>query len=178
MTEIAALFRIGVDPLELVVRGSAIYWFIFLIFRFVLRRDAGSIGIADVLLLVVVADAAQNGMSGHYDTITEGVILVSTIAGWNWLLDWAAFRWAPVRRFVEPPPLKLIVHGQPQRRALRRELITIEELKSKLREHGIEDFAEVKSAVLESGGEISVLREHPPATGEPQIAERQRPTGA
>lgn len=159
MTELAALFRSGVDPLELVVRGSTIYWFLFLLFRFALRRDAGAIGIADVLLIVVIADGAQNGMAGDYRTVTDAMILVSTIAAWNWLLDFLAWRYAPIRRFVEPPPLKLVVHGELQRRAMRSQLITLDELKSKLREHGIEDLAEVKFAVLEGGGEISVIRE-------------------
>lgn len=83
MPDWGALFSIGVQPLELVVRGTAMYWFLFLLFRFVLRRDVGSIGIADVLLLVLIADAAQNAMAGSYESITEGCLLVATIVGWN-----------------------------------------------------------------------------------------------
>ena len=63
MLEIAPLFELTVHPAELVLRGTLMYWFLFLLLRFVLRRDIGSIGIADVLLLVVIADAAQNAMS-------------------------------------------------------------------------------------------------------------------
>lgn len=169
--DIADLFRSGVDPLELVVRGSAIYWFLFLLFRFVLRRDAGAIGIADVLLIVLIADAAQNGMAGDSKTVTDAMVVVTTIAAWNWLLDFLAWRFEPVRRFVEPPPLKLVVHGKLQRHAMRRQLITLDELKSKMREHGIEDLAEVKYAVLESEGEISVIRE-----GTPDGVEDRTPT--
>ena len=55
--DLASLFSFHVSPLELVVRGSLIYWFLFLLFRFVLRRDVGSVGIADVLLVVLIADA-------------------------------------------------------------------------------------------------------------------------
>jgi len=73
--------------------------------RFVLRRDVGSIAIADVLLLVLIADAAQNAMAGGYQTITEGMLLVATIAGWNDLLDWLAFRVRWIRRWIAPPPL-------------------------------------------------------------------------
>ena len=73
------LFAFHVSPIELVVRGTLIYWFLFLIFRFVMRRDIGGVGIADVLLLVIIADAAQNAMAGEYRTITEGCILISTI---------------------------------------------------------------------------------------------------
>src|SRR5262245_52433496 len=75
------LFELRVSVPELVVRGTAVYWFLFLLFRFVLRRDVGQLGVADVLLLVLVADASQNAMSGSYTTITEGFVLVATIAG-------------------------------------------------------------------------------------------------
>lgn len=64
-----ALFALSVPPVELVVRGTAIYWFLFLIFRVVLRRNVGAVAIADVLLLVIVADAAQNAMAGDYKSI-------------------------------------------------------------------------------------------------------------
>ncbi|WP_309638312.1 YetF domain-containing protein [Methylibium sp.] len=158
MNELVALFALGLDPLELVVRGTAIYWFLFLLFRFVLRRDGGAMGIADVLLVVLIADASQNAMAGTYQTITDGVILVSTIAGWNHLLDWASFRFPAVRRFVEPAPLALVRNGRLMRSNMRRELVTVEELQSKLREHGLERFDQVKLALMESGGEISVLR--------------------
>ena len=158
MNELVALFALGLDPLELVVRGTAIYWFLFLLFRFVLRRDGGAMGIADVLLVVLIADASQNAMAGAYQTITDGVILVSTIAGWNRLLDWASFRFPAVRRFVEPAPLALVRNGRLMRSNMRRELVTVEELQSKLREHGLERFDQVKLALMESGGEISVLR--------------------
>ena len=95
------LFAIHVSVLELVLRGTLVYWLLFLIFRFILRRDVGAVGIADILLLVIVADAAQNAMSGGYDTFAEGAILVLTIVGWNWLLDVLSWRFALVRRFAD-----------------------------------------------------------------------------
>ena len=58
------IFEFHVSAWELFVRGSLIYWFLFLLFRFVLRRDAGSMGIADILLVVLIADASQNGCPG------------------------------------------------------------------------------------------------------------------
>ena len=87
------------------LRGTLVYWLLFLIFRFVLRRDVGAVGIADILLLVIVADAAQNAMSGGYDTFAEGAILVLTIVAWNWLLDFLSCRFAIVRRFASPQRL-------------------------------------------------------------------------
>jgi uncharacterized membrane protein YcaP (DUF421 family) len=140
------------------LRGTLVFWLLFLIFRFVLRRDVGAVGIADILLLVIVADAAQNAMSGGYDTFAEGAVLVLTIVAWNWLLDVLSFRFAIVRRFATPSRLTLVQRGVPQRRNMRREFITIEELLEKLREHGIEKLADVKAAYLEGDGQISVIR--------------------
>lgn len=152
------LFGLSLNPLELVLRGTAVYWFLFLLFRFVLRRDAGSIGIADILLLVLIADASQNAMAGDYKTISDGFVLVGTIAGWNWLIDWAGYRFTALRRFVEPAPVVLVRHGQLQHRNLRRQMITVAELMGRLREHGVDKLDEVKFARLESDGDISVIK--------------------
>jgi uncharacterized membrane protein YcaP (DUF421 family) len=170
MPDLGALFDITVHPAELVVRGTVIYWFLFLLLRFVLRRDIGSIGVADVLLLVVIADAAQNAMSGGYESITDGIILVGTIASWNWLLDMLAYRIPAVRRVLEAKPLPLVRDGRLMRRNLRKEYITPDELMAKLREHGIGKLEEVKACTMESDGEISVIKYESEA--------RDRPAGA
>lgn len=168
MVDWSALLRMTVSPAELVVRGTAMYWFLFLLFRFVLRRDVGAIGIADVLLLVLVADASQNAMAGEYRSITDGCVLVATLIGWNYALDWASWRFHAVRRLVEPAPLLLVADGRLLRKNMRREFVTVEELYGKLREQGIDDLADVKTAYMESDGEISVIRAGPgdrPAAG-------------
>jgi uncharacterized membrane protein YcaP (DUF421 family) len=157
--ELVQLFSFALNPLEIVLRGSVMYWFLFLLFRFVLRRDAGSLGIADILLLVLIADAAQNAMAGGYESIAEGMLLVATIAGWNWAMDAASFRFAAVRRWVEPVPLVLVRRGELQLRNLRREYITTQELMACLREQGIDKLADVKMARMEADGQISVIRE-------------------
>lgn len=153
------------SPLELFLRGSAMYWFLFLIFRFVMRRDMGAVGIADVLLVVLIADAAQNAMGGEYRSVSEGAVLVLTLVGWNLALDRASYQWSAVRRFVEPAPLLLVQDGRAQRRNLRHEMLTMDELQSHLREHGVEDLSQVKRAWMESDGTISVIR-HPAASAQ------------
>lgn len=160
-----ALFAFNVSPLELMLRGSVVYWFLFLVFRFVLRRDAGSMGIADILLLVLIADASQNAMAGGYDTVAEGLVLVGTIAGWNWAMDWLSFRYNSVRRFTEPPPLVLVRRGRILARNLRREYVTVPELMAGLREHGIDKLSQVKMARMEADGGITVIRERDGASG-------------
>src|SRR3954464_5411121 len=69
MPSLVELFGFSIHPAEILVRGTAIYWFLFLLFRFVLRRDTGSMAISDILLVVLVADAAQNAMAGDYKSI-------------------------------------------------------------------------------------------------------------
>jgi uncharacterized membrane protein YcaP (DUF421 family) len=153
-----AVFGVGTPPLELLVRGSAMYLLLFLLFRVVIRRRVGAIGMADVLILVIVADAAQNGMSGEYRSVTEGAILIGTIVAWNVLIDWANYRFPTLRRWLEPPPLLLVRDGRLLHRNLRHEFVTEEELRSKLREKGVDDLRQVASAYMESDGNVSVIR--------------------
>jgi uncharacterized membrane protein YcaP (DUF421 family) len=144
-------------PLELVFRGSVMYWFLFLLFRFVLRRDMGSLGVADVLFIVIVADAAQNGMAGAYDTVAEGMVLVATLAAWNYALDWGSYRFRLVQRLTEPEPLLLIRSGRILRRNLRHEFLTVDDLWEQLREKGVDDISMVRQACMEADGSFSIL---------------------
>ena len=155
MTE---LLRFGVDPLELIVRGTAVYWFLFVLFRFVLRRDAGSVAVADIMLLVLIADASQNAMSGGYQTLADGAVVVLTLAAWNYLLDWVSYRSPGMRRVLQPAPLVLVRDGQVLRANLRRELVTMDELMAAMRLQGIDNIALVKSARMEADGLITVIR--------------------
>lgn len=152
------MFGLTVNPLELIVRGTVMYLFIFAVFRVLLRRSVGAIGMADVLVLVLIADAAQGGMSGDYKSIPDGMILVATIIGWNVLFDWAAFRFPRIGKLVEPAPIALVEHGRINRRSLREEFLAEDELMSKLREQGIDRVEDVKRATMESDGTVSVIR--------------------
>jgi uncharacterized membrane protein YcaP (DUF421 family) len=152
------LFGLSVSPLELLVRGTAMYFFLFLLFRVVIKRRVGSIGMADMLVLVIVADAAQNAMAGEYRSITDGFILVGTIIGWNYVFDWANYRFAWLQRWLEPDPLLLVRDGRLLRRHLRLERVTEKELETKLREHGVTDLAEVHKAYMEPDGQVTVIK--------------------
>jgi uncharacterized membrane protein YcaP (DUF421 family) len=167
------LFGSSLPALELLVRGSAMYWFIFLLFRVVLRRNVGAIAISDVLLVVLIADAAQNGMAGQYDSITDGFILVGTIAAWSYLIDFASYRSRKLRRLLEPPPLLLVHDGRLEYRNLRREFMSRDELLSQLREKGVDRIEDVHAAYMESDGSVSVI-EKPENARAGKNAERQR----
>jgi len=157
----SAIFGISVPPLELVVRGTAMYLFLFVLFRVVIKRRIGSVGMADILVLVIIADAAQNGMAGEYRSVTEAFVLVGTIVGWNMAIDWATYRFRPLQRVLEPPPLLLIDKGRVMWRHLRHEFVSESELRSKLREHGVADPGEVDKAYMEPDGQITVLKKKP-----------------
>lgn len=152
-----ALLQPSLHPLELVLRGSAVYWFLFALFRWVLRRDAGSVAIADVMLMVLIADASQNAMAGGYTSLTDGAVLIGTLAGWSYLLDWASYRWPRMRQLLEPGALQLVHEGRLLRANMRRELVTQEELHAALREQGLDRLEQVKSAQMESDGRITVV---------------------
>ena len=144
--------------LEIILRGSVTYLSIFLLMRFGLKRESGSIGTADLLMVVMIADAAQNAMAGEYKSITDGLILVGTILFWNHSLDWLSFHSTVMRRILQPKPLLLIKNGQMQRQNMRKELITTEDLMAELRENGVEEVSQVKEARIEEDGHISVIK--------------------
>jgi uncharacterized membrane protein YcaP (DUF421 family) len=157
---------------EIILRGTIVYLFLFAVFR-VLRRGAGTIGISDLLVVVLVADAAQNAMASEYKSITEGLTLVATIVFWDYFLDWLGYRFPVVRRLVQPAPLLLIKDGRIQRRNLRQEMITEEELRGQLREQGVASVEAVKQSYMEADGRISAIKKDSEETGQ----KKSRPSG-
>jgi uncharacterized membrane protein YcaP (DUF421 family) len=157
MPDFGEILRFTMNPFELVLRGTLIYLGLVALFRGFLRRDLGELGVADVLFIALLADAAQNGMSGEYRSLADAAVLLGTLCGWNLAIDYARFHWPLAQRIFEPPAVELIRDGRVLRRNLRREWISMEELTGKLREKGISDISEVKLAALEPSGELSVL---------------------
>jgi uncharacterized membrane protein YcaP (DUF421 family) len=156
--DLPQLFKFSLPITEIVVRGSVVYWFLFLLFRVVARRDIGAVGLADVLVVVIIADAAQNAMAGGYESISDGLVLISTIVFWNVVVDWLSYRFAAFRRVAQPSTLLLVDRGRVLHRNLRQELMTTDDLMAKLREKGVEQLEQVKRAYMESDGAITVIR--------------------
>src|SRR5688500_1841495 len=98
--------------LEIFLRGSLTYLALFVLLRLVLRRETGAMGMTDLLVVVLLADAAQNALADDYTSIPDGVLLVATILGWSSLLDTIGYRYAWLGRFVHPRPLQLVKDGQ------------------------------------------------------------------
>jgi uncharacterized membrane protein YcaP (DUF421 family) len=157
----AQVFLPDANPLEIFVRGTIIYISLFLLLRFVLRREAGALGLTDLLVIVLLADAAQNGMAGDYQSIADGLILVCTLVFWSYVLAWLSFHSPFWRRIVQPPRVQLVNHGKLLWKNLAGEKITEDELMGELRTPGIEDVGEVRAAYIESDGMISVITRKP-----------------
>lgn len=143
--------------LEIFLRGSITYLSLFILLRFILKRQAGAVGITDLLVIVLIADASQNAMASNYRSITDGILLVLTIVFWSYVLNWLGYQVPQLQSFIYPPPLPLIKHGRLLRQNMRKELITEGELMTQLREQGIDDITRVKAAHIEGDGYISVV---------------------
>ncbi len=144
--------------LELVVRGTIMYFVLFGLLRFVLKRQAGGIGTTDVLVIVLLAEVAGRGFTTEYKSVVEATVLVCTILFWSYVLDWASHRFPSVERVLRAPPLLLVENGKMLRKNMRAELVTKDELMAQLREAGVEDCSQVKRACMEADGMISVIK--------------------
>lgn len=157
--EIFGLHSVLFEP---VLRGTVMYLALFVLFRVVIRRRVGAVGMSDILLVVIIADAAQSGLSGEANSITDALLVVGTIFFWNWFIDWLNFNVPALKSVLEPPPLPLIENGRIVRRNLRHEHVTMDELQSKLREHGVTHASQVEKAFMEPDGEVTVIKKKPP----------------
>jgi uncharacterized membrane protein YcaP (DUF421 family) len=142
---------------ETVLRGTVMYFVIFALLRVVLRGRTGGTTMSDLLVLVLIADAAQNAMADEYTSLASGSLLVATVIGWSFALDWLAYHVPRVRQFVHPEKTPLVQNGRLIRTTLRRELITEDELMSELRLQGVDKLEDVRAVYLEGNGEISVI---------------------
>jgi uncharacterized membrane protein YcaP (DUF421 family) len=150
------LFIFTVSPIELFIRGSILYICIFILMR-ILRREPGGVGIADLLMVVLIADAAQNAMAGEYRSVLDGLVLVFTIVFWNFFMDWLTLRSAWVERFTYPQPITLVEKGKRNPSNMRKQFVTEAQLRSILRQHGIRDLSSVEGAFVEGNGQVSVI---------------------
>ena len=155
--DLQALFEFDTPVLEIIVRGTVTYLIVFLMLRTIVKQAVGGVNLADILLIVMIADAAQNAMAGTYESISDGLILVATLAFWSVAIDWLSIHVPFVARLTHPPPIEIVKDGAEIKRAMRKEMITHEELMSQVRLAGAETIEEVKRAWVEGNGEISIV---------------------
>jgi uncharacterized membrane protein YcaP (DUF421 family) len=150
------LFIPSESVFEIFIRGTMIYLVLFSAFRFVPRRTIGVMGPSDLLVVVLIADAVQQGMAGGYKSITEALVLAATIIGWAIVIDWLDFRF-PRWRLAAAGPLQIISDGELLRENMKRDKITEEEVMSQLRQHGQDSPRSVAKAFIEGDGHFSVI---------------------
>ena len=124
--------------------------------RFLPRRTVGAMGSADLLVVVVIADAVQNGMSSDYHSVTEAFVLAATIFGWATFIDWLDFRF-PQWQIAAPRARPVIADGKFLFENLKREQVTEDELLAELRLHGQDSPRRVAKAFIEGDGQVSVI---------------------
>jgi uncharacterized membrane protein YcaP (DUF421 family) len=134
-----------------------VYLVLFALLRLTFKRIGGSIGLGDVLMIALVAAAAQNAIAREHHSVTDGLILIATIAFWSYVLDWLAHHWPAFEKFYHPPPLLLVKNGRFIHRNMRVELITEVELMAQLRRSGFDDVAEIAEAYIEADGTITAV---------------------
>ncbi|AYA36057.1 DUF421 domain-containing protein [Hymenobacter oligotrophus] len=152
-----SMFVPKIPILEIVIRGSIIYLGLFLLMRVILKRESGTLGIGDMLLVVLIADASQNGMTNDYTSVTEGLILVVTIIVWSYALNWLGFHFPMFQRLLKPGKLLLVKDGRIVAENMRKELVTRSELMSEVRANGISDLSRIREAYMEPTGRISII---------------------
>lgn len=165
MPDWGAIFLVTTPVGEIFVRGTVTYLALLLMMRVAGQRESGGLGITDVLLVVLVAQATAGGLTGDSRSVTDGLLLVVTILMWSIVVDAVAYRWPRAADLLKARPRPLIDDGRLNHKVMRREFMTREEVLTQLRLHGIEDPSLVKRAYLEPNGMISVVRRDDDSSG-------------
>ena len=154
----AAIF-VPTSPLvEIVIRGTVMYLVLFLALRFLSKRNTGQIGVADFMVIVLVSEVAQSAFIGEAKSVVEAALSVGVILFWSFAVNWVSFHVPGLAALTAAKPLPLVKNGRLNRQHMRRELITYDELTSQMRQHGIENVSEIRSACLEGDGTFSFIR--------------------
>lgn len=164
---LADVFVMEVPILESVVRGAVVYLMLLVMMRVLGQREAGGIGVTDVLVIVLVATAATPGLIHASAGLIDALIVIATILLLSFAIDAIAFRFPRFAKIVKGRPRLLIKDGEVQREALRRELMSDDELATQLRLHGVDRPEEVAHALLEPNGMVSLRRADDGAPDQP-----------
>jgi uncharacterized membrane protein YcaP (DUF421 family) len=142
---------------EFVLRGIIIYVFLIALLRLTGKRQIGQMAPFDLVLLLVLSNAVQNSMNGGDNSVIGGMISAVTLVGVNWFVGILTFRSKTAEALIEGRPELLIHNGRLFEKALERSKLTRHELMSALREAGCAEVEDVRCAMLEDDGNISVI---------------------
>jgi uncharacterized membrane protein YcaP (DUF421 family) len=142
----------------LVVRAVVVYVFMGIALRVAGRRELGQMTTFDLVLLLVLANAVQNSINAGDNSLGGGLISAVTLLVINFAVGEATYRWRWFERLVQGPPRPLVRNGKIVLHNMKRERVTLEELRSALRKQGIDGVSQCKQAVLESDGTLTAVR--------------------
>jgi uncharacterized membrane protein YcaP (DUF421 family) len=175
-----AIFDLQLSVGEKVLRAVLIYLFLVIALRVIGKRELGQANTLDLVVLLLVANAVQNGIIGNDITVTGAVIGAVALFAINEAFNRAAYSSSFVSGLFEGNPSVLIQNGKPMPKALRREAISLPELRAIARRQGFGDLGEVDRAILETNGVVTMFREdepglyHPAEAGGLRIGKRRR----
>lgn len=164
-----SVFSLGVSVGEKVLRSALIYLFLLVAFRVFGKRELGQSTTLDLAVLVLVANAVQNGIIGNDVSVTGAVIGAVVLFGLNSLFARAAYRFEWMSWLIEGNPTVLISKGRPDMRSLRHQQISLPELRAIARRQGFGDLSEVDSAILETNGVVTMFRKGEPVRYHPDV---------
>lgn len=142
---------------EKVVRSVVVYLFILVAFRFTGKRQVGQLTPFDLVVLLLISNVVQNAVIGPDSSLTGGLIGAVVILLLNWAIVEITYRSKRARRLIEASPTLLVHNGRILHDALARERVTLDDLHAALRRAGLVEASEVRFAVLEENGAISVV---------------------
>ena len=142
---------------EFVLRGIIIYVFLIALLRLTGKRQVGQLAPFDLVLLLVLSNAVQNAMNGGDNSVIGGMISAVTLVGVNWIVGVLTYRSKKLEALVEGRPDVLIRDGKLFPQTLENAKLTRHELMTALREAGCASIEEVRAALLENDGSISVI---------------------
>jgi uncharacterized membrane protein YcaP (DUF421 family) len=143
--------------MDLVIRATVVFFFIFLVTRVVGRRELSDLEPFDFILLVVLGDLVQQGITQSDQSVTGTLTVISTIALLSVAVSWISFHSARARVVTQGEPIVLVQDGRPIERNLRRERITIDDIQEEARQAQIASIDDIGWAILENDGHISCL---------------------
>lgn len=143
--------------LYIVGRSAAVYIFILLAIRIAGKKELSQLTTSDIVLILLISNAVQNAMVGPDTSLLGGLCAAAVLFLMNQVFKTLVYRSEKVRAFMDLKPQVLIHHGKLDFATLAKLQITNDELEEAIREHGIEHFSEVKWAILEMDGNISVI---------------------
>jgi uncharacterized membrane protein YcaP (DUF421 family) len=145
--------------MDIVVRAAFAFLFLFFLTRVVGRRELNTLEPFDLILLVTVGDLVQQGVTQNDFSVTGMVLAVATFGVLTVLFSYLSFRFRRLRPFLDGEPVILLQDGKPIETNIRRQRLTVEELAAAARQQQIASLDEVRWAVLETGGQISFIKD-------------------